>query len=141
MREYDQMAGEHDSTSFPSEDDTKYAQVPDNFPRPQQFGAVPGAQAKYLATKYKGRFYSPGCAPPELFENWRHCMSLVEQFVSSCIETKAGKRSHMPEAQILDQYLVRLISSQWVSEDEARWVIREAARLLGWPMSEAALGD
>lgn len=51
-------------------------------------------------------------------------MSLVEQFVTSCIETKAGKRRNMPEADILDQYLVRLIEARWVSDDEAKWVIR-----------------
>lgn len=38
----------------------------------------------------------------------------------------------MPEADILDQYLVRLIEAKWVSDDEARWVIREAARQFGW---------
>lgn len=116
-------------------------QVPDDFPRPQHLGAVPGAQEKYLAVEYQGRYYSPGCTPPELHELWQHCMHLVPQFVSSCIETKAGKRKDMSEADILDQYLTRLIESGWVSADEARWVIRETAKLLGWPMSAAAHGD
>lgn len=115
--------------------------VPDDFPRPQHLGAVPGAQAKFLAVEYQGRYYSPGCTPPELHERWQHCMHLVPQFVSSCIETKAGKRAHMSEADILDQYLVRLIEAKWVSDDEARWVIREAARLLGWPAPGAAHAD
>jgi len=115
--------------------------VPDNFPRPRQMGAVPGAQAKILAIEYQGRFYSPGCSPPELYDRWQHCMQYVPQFVTSCIETKAGKRAHMPEADILDQYLTRLIESGWVSGDEARWVIRETAKLLGWPIPEAANGD
>jgi hypothetical protein len=107
--------------------------VPDSFPRPSHLGAVPGVQSKFLAVEYQGRFYAPGCTPAELHERWQHCMHLVPQFVTSCIETKAGKRAHMPEADILDQYLVRLIEAKWVSDDEARWVIREAARLLGWP--------
>ena len=115
-------------------------QIPDNFPRPQHLGAVPGAQTKFLAVEYKGRYYSPGCTSPELYERWRHCMHLVPQFVSSCIETKKGKRAHMPEADILDQYLVRLIEAKWVSDDEAKWVIRETAKLLGWPTPEAAHG-
>ncbi|MBZ2206521.1 hypothetical protein [Massilia soli] len=112
--------------------------VPDDFPRPKHLGAVPGVQQKFLAIEYKGRYYTPGCTPPELHERWQHCMQLVPQFVTSCIETKAGKRKDMAEADILDQYLVRLIEAKWVSEDEARWVIRETAKLLGWPAPEAA---
>ena len=115
--------------------------VPDDFPRPRHFGAVPGAQSKILAVEYQGRYYSPGCTPPELFERWQHCMHLVPQFVSSCVETKKGKRKDMPEAEILDQYLVRLIEAKWVSDDEARWVICEAARLLGWPAPGTTHGD
>lgn len=118
-----------------------YLTVPDDFPRPQHLGAVPGAQSKFLAVGYEGRYYSPGCTPPQLHERWQHCMSLVEQFVPACVETKAGKRKDMPEAEILDQYLMRLIDAGWVSDDEARWVIREAARLLGWPTPEATLDD
>ena len=115
--------------------------VPDDFPRPHHLGAVPGTQPKFLAVEYQGRYYSPGCTHPELYERWRHCMHLVPQFASSCIETKAGKRKDMPEADILDQYLVRLIESEWISGDEARWVIRATAKQLGWPMPEAAHGD
>lgn len=112
-------------------------QVPNDFPRPQHLGAVPGAQQKFLAVEYQGRYYSHGCTPPELYERWQHCMHYVPQFVTSCIETKRGKRKDVPEADILDQYLVRLIEAKWVSDDEARWVIRETARQLGWDDSVA----
>lgn len=115
--------------------------IPENFPRPRQLGVVPGAQTKFLAVEYQGRYYSSGCTPPELHARWQHCMHLVLQFMTSCIETKAGKRKDMPEAAILDQYLVRLIESGWVSADEARWVIRETAKLLGWPTPETAHDD
>ncbi len=115
--------------------------VPPDFPRPQHLGAVPGAQTKFLAVEYQGRFYSAGCTPPELHERWEYCVSLVKQFVPACIKTKAGKRKDMPEADILDQYLVRLIEAKWVSDDEAKWVIRETARQLGWPTPESAHGD
>lgn len=124
-----------------SEDEAKYVQVPAGFPRPQSAGAVPGAQPKFLAVEYQCRFYSPGCTPPELHQRWQHCMQYVPQFVTSCIETKKGKRAHMSQVKILDQYLTRLIESGWVSADEARWVIRETAKVLGWPMPEAAHGD
>jgi hypothetical protein len=113
--------------------------VPDDFPRPKHFGAVSGAQQKILMVQYEGRFYSPGCTPPELYEHWQHCMSLVEQFVPACVETKSGKRRDMLEIDILDQYLVRLIEAKWVSDEEARWVIRETAKLLSWPAPAAVL--
>lgn len=113
--------------------------VPADFPRPKHPGAVPGAQDKILATLYEGRFYPPGCTPPELHANWQYCMSLVEQFVPACIETKAGNRKGMPEVEILDQYLARLIETKWCSEEESRWIFRETAKLLGWPAPEAAL--
>ena len=116
-------------------------QIPDDFPWPQHMGAVPGAAPKFLAVKYKGHYYSPGCTPPELYERWKYCVSLVEQFVPACIETKKGKRKDMPEAKILDQYLVRLIETRWVSGDEAMWVIRETAKLLDWPIPEIAIDD
>ena len=54
-------------------------QVPDDFPRPQHWGTVPGAQTKFLAVEYLGRFYPPDGTSPELNERWRHSMSLVEQ--------------------------------------------------------------
>jgi len=114
--------------------------VPADFPRPKHLGAVAGAQPKILATQYEGRFYNPGCTPPELFANWQHCISLVEQFVPACIETKAGKRKSMPEVEILDQYLTRLIEMRWCSEEESCWVICETAKLLGWSAPEAAHG-
>lgn len=114
--------------------------VPADFPRPKHLGAMPGAQPKILATQYEGRFYSPGCTPPELHARWQQCISLVEQFVPACIETKVGKRKAMPEAEILDQYLRRLIETRWRSEEESRWVICETAKLLGWPTPEAAHG-
>lgn len=124
------------------DDDAKMSNdytIPDDFPRrPRNLGAVPGAQDKFLAVEYQGRYYPPGCTPPELHERWRYSMSLVEQFVPACIETKKGKRKDMPEVEILDQYLTRLIDAEWVSNAEASWVIRETAKLLDWPTPEAA---
>lgn len=108
-------------------------QVPDAFPRSRPAGAVPGAQTKFLAVEYEGRYYSPGCTPPEIHERWRYCAELVPQFVASCLRSKAGKRAHMSEQEILQQYLVRLIDSKWVTDVEADWVIDEVARQLDWP--------
>lgn len=115
--------------------------VPADFPRPKHFGALPGAQDKILANQYEGRYYPPGCTPPELYANWQYCMSLVKQFVSASIETKGGKRRDMLEVDILKQYLTRLIETQWCSKQESQWIICEAAKLLGWPVPDDALPD
>ena len=131
-----------EKSTLPADDDNSiHSRVPANFPRPQHLGAVPGAQQKFLAVEYRGRFYSPGCTPPELYERWQYCISLVEQFVPACTDTKAGKRKGVPEVEILDQYLTRLIETRWCSEEESRWVIYETGKLLGWPTPEGAHGS
>lgn len=119
-------------------DDAPFAQVPADFPRPVHRGAVPGAQAKLLMVKYGDRFYSPGCTPPELWERWDYCEDLAQQFCKKCIDNKAGKRSHMSEVEILEQYLVRLMKTGWGSDDEMRWVVRRTADLAAWPVPESA---
>ncbi len=113
--------------------------VPKDFPRPQHHGALPGAQPKLLMTKYNGRFYVPGCTPPELLERWEICENLAQQLVVTSRESKVGKRAHMTEVEILHQYLPRLIETKWTSESEAKWVMRRVAELLSWPVPESAL--
>lgn len=122
-------------------DDARFAQVPADFPRPVHHGAVPGVQPKLLMTQYKGRFYLPGCTPPELFQRWDVCEDLAKQLSAKSIESKAGKRAGMTELEILDQYLPRLIATRWTSEAEAKWVIRRAAAMLGWPVPSGAQDD
>jgi hypothetical protein len=121
-----------------ADDDARYAQVPPDFPRPAHYGAVPGLQPKLLVTQYKGRFYMPGCTPPEIVLRWDVCEDLARQLSAKSVESKAGKRRHMSELEILGQYLSRLIATRWTSEEEARWVIRRAATMLGWPIPPEA---
>lgn len=116
----------------------QYAQVPENFPRPVHMGALPGAQPKLLMLKYEGRFYSPGCTPPELWERWDTCEHLAHQFCRKSLDSKLGKRASMSEAEILDQYLERLLKTGWGSDSEMRWVIRRAAELAHWQAPESA---
>jgi len=115
-----------------------YAQVPSDFPRSVHCGAVPGVQPKFLMTKYEGRFYTPGSTPPEIFARWDTCEDLAKQLSVKSAESKAGKRSHMSELEILEQYLQRLIATKWTSLAEARWIIRRAAAILSWPVPPAA---
>ena len=127
-----------DAATPPSPTEEDFTRVPLDFPRPTHYGAVPGAQPKLLMTQYKGRFYTPGCTPPELWERWDVCEDLAKQLAAKSLESKAGKRSHMSQIEILDQYLPRLIATRWTSEEEARWVIRRTAAVLGWPVPLAA---
>jgi hypothetical protein len=113
--------------------------IPDDFPCVAHAGAVPGAQPKLLMSEYKGRFYSPGCTPPEVYRRWEICQDLASQLAQKSVESKAGKRAHMLEVDILAQYLPRLIAQHWTSEREARWVIRRVAQMLEWPVPQAAL--
>ncbi|HEY0491503.1 MAG TPA: hypothetical protein VGD30_18485 [Telluria sp.] len=119
--------------------EAEFEKVPLDFPRPLHFGAVPGAQPKLLAVRYNGRFYSPGCTPPELYERWTVCEDLAQQLAAKSSESKAGKRSHLSEVAILDQYLPRLIATKWTTEAEARWTIRRVAAMLSWPVPPDAL--
>lgn len=113
-------------------EDAFYTKVPADFPQPIHRGAVAGVQPKLLMTQYNGRFYSPGCTPPEIFQRWDVCEDLAMQLAAKSRESKAGKRSHMSEIEILDQYLSRLITTKWTSKEEAQWIIRRVAVMLGW---------
>lgn len=112
--------------------------TPEDFPRPTHHGSVAGIQPKALLRQYEGRFYNPGCTPPEVFQRWDVCEDLAKQLATKSVESRAGKRSHMSELEILDQYLPPLIATKWTSEEEARWIIRRAAVMLGWPVPPAA---
>jgi len=119
-------------------DDVEFAKVPSDFPHPVALGAVPGTQPKLLVTSYQGKFFSPGCSPPELYDRWRTCEEIAQELLIKSRESKAGKRSHLSEVAILDQYLLRLVGTHWTSEAEARWVIRRVAQLLDWPVPSSA---
>lgn len=124
------MDNEPDSSS-----DVESSGVPDDFPRPRHQGAVAGSQPKLLLARFERKYYAPGCTPPEINERWRRCETIAEHLRVKSLESKAGKRSNMSEMQILEQYLVRLVATGWVSAPEARWTIRRSAELLGgWPV-------
>jgi hypothetical protein len=113
--------------------------MPDDFPRALHQGAVAGAQPKLLLSRWGRKFYSPGCTPPELYERWRRCETIAAHLCVKSIESKSGKRSHMTELEILEQYLVRLLATGWVSAPEASWTMRRCAELLGdWPVPHGA---
>lgn len=109
--------------------------VPNDFPKPVYMGAVGGAQPKLLAVLYEGRFYEPGATPPEVYERWLMCKDLAEQLIEKSVLSKSGKRAHMSESEILEQYYTRLLATNWTSKEEARWIIKEVAAELNWQIS------
>lgn len=115
-----------------------YSQISPDFPRPEIHGAVSGFQPKLLLTQHEGKFYASGCTPSELYSRWDRCEDLARQLAAKSLESKSGKRAHMSELEVLEQYLPRLIATGWTSESEARFVIRRAAELLKWPVPLAA---
>ncbi|MCH8618041.1 hypothetical protein [Undibacterium sp. TS12] len=112
---------------------SKFGEVPADFPMTALLGAISGAQAKQLLTEYEGKFYSPGTSPPERFQRWDICEDLARQFSEKSLESKAGKRAHMSETEILQQYYARLLKTGWVSDAEGVWVIHRVSAILSWP--------
>jgi len=123
---------------MPNNDMQSQFTIPDDFPRPQHVGAIGGAQPKFLLVQYERRFYTLGCTPPELFRRWNKCEDLSQQLVVKSRESKAGKRAHMSEIEILEQYYERILKTGWGSDEEMRWLIRRTAEVLGWPAPAAA---
>ena len=111
----------------------QYEKIPSDFPTDGLLGAVTGAHPKLLLTEFDGKFYQQGTCPPERFQRWDVCKDLARQFSEKCLESKAGKRSHMSEVEILRQYFDRLLKTGWVSEAEGVWIIHRVAAVLSWP--------
>ena len=109
-----------------------FGQVSPDFPRTQSLGALPGAQPKILATMYEGKYYAQGLSPPEVFERWCICEDLAAQLAEKSLASKAGKRSHMTESEILEQYYTRLVATGWTSVEEAHWILATVAQSIGW---------
>lgn len=108
-------------------------EIPKDFPRPVPIGAVSGAQPKILLIEKNGKFFAPNTNQSELKVRFDICEDLVRQFASKSLETKAGKRSHLSEKEILLQYRSRLIATKWTSVEEANWIIESVATMIGWP--------
>lgn len=112
--------------------------IPKDFPNAPTVAAIAGAHPKVLATKVGGSYYALGCSPQEHHARWQMCEDLAHQFAAKCRESKAGKRAHLTEVEILDQYLTRLLKTRWGTDAELKWVIRRTASMLCWPVPALA---
>jgi len=115
-------------------DEIDYAKVPESFPRPASFSAVPGTQPKVIATKFNDKFYPSGGTPPEVYERWRDCEEVAQMLAFDANRSKTDKMTRMSEVQILEQFLEILNKKSWISGDEAKWVICRVSQILCWPV-------
>lgn len=116
-----------------------YALIPEDFPRPDVASSLAGFQNKLALVQFEGKLYLPGGTPPERFAKWSICEEQAQHLAMKSKECKAGKRAHMSETEILEQYLQRLLDARWHSDAETRWLIRRTAELLGWPAPSSAI--
>ncbi|WP_194726558.1 hypothetical protein [Noviherbaspirillum malthae] len=113
--------------------DELYDQVPADFPRPGILSSLAGAHPKLALVQYNGKFYSPGCTPPEVWARWDICEDLAKHLADRCRETEKGKYAHLSRAEILSQYYERSLRTGWGSDEEMRWISHRTAQLVGWP--------
>lgn len=124
---------------MPNSERNQFSDIPIDFPRPVHMGALPGGQPKVLAVMYEGKFYIPGCTPPEMSERVNLCNDLISRILTRIKEIQDASPTDASRKEILSDYMTRLNSARWTSQSEARWIIRKVAVHLGWPApSEAA---
>ena len=119
------------------DDESKYEDVPSDFPRPVSLSALPGMQPKIVVTEYKGKFYPPEGTPPEIYERWHRCDELAREFASELRKDKAANVTRMTETEMLEHHL-KNFSKSWLSEEEAKWMVRRMSQILGWPVPPGA---
>lgn len=127
------------SGSLSSNDAPNYAAVPADYPSEFVPGAVSGAHPKLLLTSSSdGRFYSPGATPETKWRDWQYSVSLASAMVEKCRASKAGKRHHMSESEILLQYYERAVKAngRYGTEEQLKWTFTKVAECLGWPVPD-----
>jgi len=117
-----------------------FAEVPTDYPYRLAHGAVSGYQPKLLLTSWSnGKFYSPGNTPDERWHDWRYSVTLVSAMADKCLESRAGKRSHLSETEIILQYYQRAVvaGGRYGTQEQLKWTFTKVAEALAWPLPEA----
>jgi hypothetical protein len=114
-----------------------FAEVPTDYPYRLPHGAVSGYQPKLLLTSSSdGKFYSPGNAPEESWHDWRYSVTLVSAMAEKCLESKAGKRAHLSQEEIILQYYERAVAAggRYGTKEQLKWTFAKVAECLAWPL-------
>ena len=114
--------------------DSRYAQVPEDFPRIEIASSVAGFQNKLALTRHGGKYYVPGNTPDERYQQWCVCEDITQRYVIECHEWKAGKYSHLTEQELLRRYYESATRAEWrISSAQMIYAFRRVAAKLGWP--------
>jgi hypothetical protein len=99
-------------------------QVPDDFPRRQPLGAVPGFQPKILLFEQDGA-YSNQLPHEERAGRYLMCADLLDQMVLYA-EKKANQNPETPMAEILDAIDAAARKKGWeVFDEEFDWIFSQ----------------
>jgi len=113
--------------------------VPDDFPKfPDAPGSIGGAKPKLPLVMFNERYYARGFTPPELYERYLTIERYVGFFAGKCIRNEHRKYADLAQADILAQYLQRFARYQIGTQAECRWMIRQVAAILNWPVPPSA---
>ncbi|MFM0591384.1 hypothetical protein [Paraburkholderia dilworthii] len=104
--------------------------VPDDFPRAQTPGVVPGAQPKVCVVLSDGK-YVAGQTDVEREERWSICEDLAHQLVSKAQKDAAFHPQHSAD-DALERVRAAVVHKGWVSSDELTWLISRLRSLLNW---------
>lgn len=113
--------------------------VPADFPRKAPIASIPGGQPKLAVRRdIDSGKYVEGLATTEVEERFEVCTDLVEQLVAKCLKNRTTKYAALTEVQILERLLAQLLGTQWGTDSEMRWVVRQTAFRLDWAIPDDA---
>ncbi|MEO8839507.1 MAG: hypothetical protein ABI351_12440 [Herbaspirillum sp.] len=117
--------------------DSRYMQIPGDFPKVDIASSVAGFQNKLALTQYGGKYYVPGNTPDERYRQWCVCEDITQRYVIECRESKAKNYSHLTEQELLRGCYESAIQAAWgISREQMIYAFRRVAAELGWPPPE-----
>ncbi len=121
------------SISISSRLRARYAEVPSNFPRPKI--KAMGLQPLFSSIAYEGRYYSPGCTPPDLYAHWRAFEEIAHRVAKQAANKQKSAISVANVAGVLLDILELYFPQKYFSLEEMQWLERRIYELLGWEMN------
>lgn len=101
-------------------------QIPSDFPRATEPGAVSGHQGKLAVRMVEGRFVE-GLTDEEHMERFRACQDLVEQLESYC-KRKLHENNALDIPSLLPRVRQGVIHKDWdLSLQELDWIMRRVS--------------
>jgi hypothetical protein len=117
--------------------ESKFAEVPNDFPHVEITSAIGGFQNKLALTGRDGKYYTQWNAPAERYQQWCTCEDLIKQYVTQCRQAKAYEHSHIAGKELLrEQYEVAAKAGWGLAIEQLKYVFRRVASELGLPSPE-----